>query len=167
MKRINFILISLWLAATLGASFAYAGNTGKIMGRVIDNASGEPLMAVNIIIDGTTMGAASNEQGHYFIHNILPGSYVLRARMMGYKNMEVRNVKVFSDLTTEVDFQLELSIIEGEVVTLSDLFRFDQTGIDQSGKVQGEMKATGLRPVFTPKLEVVGFHLGAEVFGAI
>jgi pilus assembly protein CpaF len=56
--------------------------------------------------------------------------------------------------------------MEGEMVNLSDLFRFDQTGVSKDGKVIGEMRATGLRPVFTPKLEVVGFKLGAEIFGA-
>jgi pilus assembly protein CpaF len=60
----------------------------------------------------------------------------------------------------------EVPRMEGEIVTLSDLFRFDQTGVSKDGKVIGEMRATGLRPVFTPKLEVVGFKLGAEIFGA-
>jgi pilus assembly protein CpaF len=60
----------------------------------------------------------------------------------------------------------EVPRMEGDIVTLSDLFRFDQTGLSQDGEVQGEMRATGLRPVFTPRLEVVGFKLGAEIFGA-
>jgi pilus assembly protein CpaF len=70
-----------------------------------------------------------------------------------------------TDGTRKVVRITEVPRMEGEVVTLSDLFRFDQTGVDHTGKVLGEMKATGLRPVFTPKLEVVGFRLGAEVFG--
>jgi pilus assembly protein CpaF len=60
----------------------------------------------------------------------------------------------------------EVPRMEGDIVTLSDLFRFDQTGVSMDGQVLGEMHATGLRPVFTPKLEVVGFKLGAEIFGA-
>jgi len=61
----------------------------------------------------------------------------------------------------------EVPRMEGDIVTLSDLFRFDQTGVSKDGKVLGDMRATGLRPVFTPKLEVVGFKLGAEIFGAV
>ena len=61
----------------------------------------------------------------------------------------------------------EVPRMEGDVVTLSDLFRFDQTGVSQNGEVLGEMRATGLRPVFTPRLEIVGFKLGAEIFGAV
>jgi pilus assembly protein CpaF len=56
--------------------------------------------------------------------------------------------------------------MEGDIVTLSDLFRFDPTGLTSDGRVQGEMKATGLRPLFTPRLEVVGFKLRGEIFGA-
>jgi pilus assembly protein CpaF len=71
-----------------------------------------------------------------------------------------------TDGTRKVVRITEVPRMEGDVVTLSDLFRFDQTGVGQDGKILGEMRATGLRPVFTPKLEVAGFKLGGEVFGA-
>jgi pilus assembly protein CpaF len=61
----------------------------------------------------------------------------------------------------------EVPRMEGDIVTLSDLFRFDQTGVGQDGQVLGEMHATGLRPVFTPKLEIAGFKLRPDVFGAV
>jgi len=61
----------------------------------------------------------------------------------------------------------EMPRMEGDVVTLSDLFKYDQTGIDQDGNVIGEMKATGLRPLFSPRLEVVGYKLRAEIFGLV
>jgi pilus assembly protein CpaF len=70
-----------------------------------------------------------------------------------------------TDGTRKVVRITEVPRMEGDVVTLSDLFRFDQTGIGENGKVLGEIRATGLRPVFTPKLEVVGFRLGGEIFG--
>jgi pilus assembly protein CpaF len=56
--------------------------------------------------------------------------------------------------------------MEGDVATLSDIFEYEKTGVDEDGKIQGEMRATGLRPVFTPRLEAAGFKLGGEVFGA-
>jgi len=59
----------------------------------------------------------------------------------------------------------EVPRMEGEVVTLSDLFRFDQTGVNSEGRILGEMRATGLRPIFTPRLEVVGYKLRGEIFG--
>jgi pilus assembly protein CpaF len=60
----------------------------------------------------------------------------------------------------------ELPRMEGEVATLSDIFVFEKTSVDPDGKILGDMRATGLRPIFTPRLEAAGFKLGGEVFGA-
>ena len=60
----------------------------------------------------------------------------------------------------------ELSGMEGEVVTLTDIFKFDQTGITPEGKIIGQVRPTGMRPLFTPRLEASGFKLGGEIFGA-
>jgi pilus assembly protein CpaF len=59
----------------------------------------------------------------------------------------------------------ELSGMEGDIITLSDIFKFEQTGISPDGKVLGQLRPTGLRPMFTPRLEVAGFKLGGEIFG--
>ncbi|MBM3143895.1 MAG: CpaF family protein [Chloroflexi bacterium] len=60
----------------------------------------------------------------------------------------------------------EVPRMEGEIATLSDIFVFEKTGVGADGKILGEMRATGLRPEFTPRLEAAGFKLGGEVFGA-
>lgn len=70
-----------------------------------------------------------------------------------------------SDGTRKVVRIAEVPRMEGEVVTLSDLFRFDQTGVTSEGKILGEIRATGLRPIFTPRLEVSGYKLRGEIFG--
>ena len=56
--------------------------------------------------------------------------------------------------------------MESDVVTLMDIFKFEQTGIGPNGKILGELKPTGIRPMFSPRLAVAGFKLGAEIFGA-
>lgn len=56
--------------------------------------------------------------------------------------------------------------MEGDTVVLTDIFKYEQTGIGQDGKVLGELKPTGMRPLFTPRLEANGFKLGADIFGA-
>lgn len=58
----------------------------------------------------------------------------------------------------------EVAGMEGEIVVLTDIFKFNQTGVTQDGKVQGELRATGIRPIFTPRLEAAGYKLGAEIF---
>jgi outer membrane receptor protein involved in Fe transport len=94
-----------------------SGTTGKITGRVVNKSTGEPLFAVNVIIEGTTLGAATDMQGNYVILNVPPGVYTLRASAVGFKPVKVTNVRVSVDQTTRVDFKLEEVAIElGEEV---------------------------------------------------
>jgi pilus assembly protein CpaF len=54
--------------------------------------------------------------------------------------------------------------MEGETVVLTDIFKFDQTGVGKDGKIIGELKPTGIRPLFGPKLEASGYKLSADIF---
>ena len=54
--------------------------------------------------------------------------------------------------------------MEGDTVVMTDIFKFEQTGMGPNGKIVGELKPTGIRPIFGPKLEAAGFKLGAELF---
>lgn len=60
----------------------------------------------------------------------------------------------------------EVAGMEGDVVVLTDIFKFNQTGVTQDGQVQGELQPTGIRPNFTPRLIAAGFNLSAEIFMA-
>ncbi|MFO8037295.1 MAG: CpaF family protein [Anaerolineales bacterium] len=71
-----------------------------------------------------------------------------------------------SDGARKVTRITEVPRMEGDIVTLSDIFLFNQTGVGEDGKIEGEMEPTGLRPVFTPQLESAGFKLRGEIFGA-
>ncbi|MGB2694593.1 MAG: CpaF family protein [Dehalococcoidia bacterium] len=61
----------------------------------------------------------------------------------------------------------EISGMEGDVVTMQDLFRFEQRGIDSDGRVLGEFRGTGLRPTFAEKFEVAGIHLPPDLFAGV
>jgi pilus assembly protein CpaF len=54
--------------------------------------------------------------------------------------------------------------MEGETVVLTDIFKFDQTGVGLDGKIAGELRATGIRPIFSPRLEAAGFKLSGDIF---
>jgi len=56
--------------------------------------------------------------------------------------------------------------MEGDVITLTDIFKFTRTGIDPNGQILGELKSTGIRPMFSPRLEVVGYKLKGAIFGS-
>ena len=60
----------------------------------------------------------------------------------------------------------EVSGMEGDTVVMTEIFRFEQTGVGPSGEDIGDLKATGIRPLFSPRLETAGFKLGPEIFGA-
>lgn len=111
----NFLLLIL----IFNVHITRAGQTGKITGKVVDAQTGAPLPGTNIVIEGTTMGAAADLEGDFIILNIPPGSYDLFASMIGYQKMRISNVKVSVDQTTRVDFKLESTVLElGEAVTI-------------------------------------------------
>jgi pilus assembly protein CpaF len=58
----------------------------------------------------------------------------------------------------------EVAGMEGDIIVLTDIFKFEQTGIAEGGKILGDIKATGIRPQFTPRLEAAGFKLGSDIF---
>ena len=60
----------------------------------------------------------------------------------------------------------EVQGMEGEVVTLSDIFKFEQTGVDDEGKILGKLKPTGLRPQFMHRFQEEGIVLPSRIFTA-
>jgi len=70
------------------------------------------------------------------------------------------------DGTRKVTAITEVAGMESDTIVLTDIFRFEQKGVDPDGKIIGELKPTGIRPMFSPRLEIAGFKLGSEVFGA-
>jgi len=97
---------------------AFAGKSGKITGKVTDAETGEPLAAVNIIVEGTSIGIASEINGNFMVLNIPPGTYILRASMIGYADQVIKNVKLEIDLTTTIDIELKSEALQGEEVVV-------------------------------------------------
>jgi outer membrane receptor protein involved in Fe transport len=122
-------VIFLAIILSLCIHTMYAGNTGRITGRVTDLQTGEPLVGANIIITGTMIGAAADNQGRFSILNVPPGTYSIRASFIGYSTREYQNVQVNVDLTSTVDIQLASEMIEtDEVVVIgSRLIQRDAT----------------------------------------
>lgn len=96
--------------------FLFSGTTGKITGNVINQSNGEPLIGCNVWIEGTDQGAATDWEGNFYILNVSPGSYTLRASMIGYSAVRMTNIEVSIDLTTNADFSLPTEAIAGEEV---------------------------------------------------
>lgn len=71
-----------------------------------------------------------------------------------------------SDGSRKVVSVQELSGMEGEVVTMQEVFKFEQTSVDQNGKVKGRFRATGIRPKFAEKFQAMGIQIPNELFDA-
>jgi outer membrane receptor protein involved in Fe transport len=100
---------------------AFPGITGKMVGTVLDQASGEPLPGVNLLLLNTYLGASSDYDGNFLILNIPPGEYDLEVSMLGYQKLTKKNIKVSVDLTTSLEILLtEAPILGEEIVVVAE-----------------------------------------------
>ena len=113
-------LLGLFAVLLLVASPALA-QRGKIAGTVTDGATGETLPGVNILLVETLQGGASDVDGYYFINNVRPGTYTLRASLIGYTDEVIQEVRVSTGLTSTVNIDLrEEQIGLEEIVVVSE-----------------------------------------------
>jgi len=102
---------------------------GKLAGRVTDN-KGEPMPGANVIIQQTTLGAASDIEGYYSIINVRPGIYSIRVGSIGYQSKIIEKVRVSSDQTTTLNIELNEEVFQGQEVIITakkSLVEFNQT----------------------------------------
>jgi hypothetical protein len=120
MNRMRMMapIFSLVLFLFLLTGWSVAGTTGKIAGQITDAETGEPLAGVNVYLEGTTLGAATDENGFYFIINVPPGTYNLKVSFIGYAEHTISNVEVQLDLTTNIDVALRSEIMSTEAVVV-------------------------------------------------
>lgn len=117
ISRLFFIAL---LALTVSLVEVWAGTTGKIAGKVVDAKTKEPLVGVNVMLVGKQLGGSTDVEGNYFIINIAPGKYQLRATAIGYAASVVDNLVVSADQTTKVNFEVSEQTIEvGGVVIVA------------------------------------------------
>lgn len=98
--------VLLLFALFLVPAVLFAGVTGKIKGKITDRDSKEALVGANIAVEGTSYGAASDVNGEYTISNVPAGTYSIKVTYVGYSSGTVSNVRVNSDLTTELNFAI-------------------------------------------------------------
>jgi outer membrane receptor protein involved in Fe transport len=115
-KIIVFILVLI--ISLYHLQLLYAGTTGKIAGRIIDKDTKEPLIAINVVVEGALFGAATDVDGYYTILNVPPGTYQLKALAIGYADMIVNDVRVRIDQTSRIDFELTSEVVSGDTVVV-------------------------------------------------
>ncbi|MCF6270804.1 MAG: TonB-dependent receptor [Melioribacteraceae bacterium] len=118
IPKIIFSVKILILSIMLFSSIIEAGITGKIKGRIVDDKTDEPLIGVNVMIDGTMLGAATDIDGFYIILNVPPGKYKLKVSYIGYAT-SIIEISVSVDLTTTQHFRLKDETVGLDVVTVT------------------------------------------------
>lgn len=108
--------LSLSLLCLLLVSTAMA-QTGKIIGSVIDRETDQPLIGANVIVVGTSFGAATDAEGRFVILELPSGTYALRATYVGYQEVTLTNVRVVAGLTAYAeDIALASVAIEAQPI---------------------------------------------------
>lgn len=88
---------------------------------------------------------------------------VVRQQISSAVDLIIQQTRL-KDGSRKVTAITEVVGMEGDTVVLTDIFKFEQTGIGEHGKIKGELKATGIRPIFSPRLEAAGFKLSGDIF---
>ncbi len=91
---------------------------------------------------------------------------VIREQIASAVDLIVQQSRL-KDGTRKVTYITEVAGMEGDTVVMTDIFKFEQISIDDDGKIIGELKPTGIRPLFSDRLIAAGFKLTPQVFGAM
>ena len=142
-----------------------------VVGEIRDGAALDMLQAMNTGHDGSMTTAHSNSPRDTIARietMTMMAGYDLPVRAIREQIAAAVDVIVHAerlrDGTRKIVSITEVAGMEGDVVTLTDLFAFEQTGYE-SGKVLGRLRPTGLRPKFMDKIEATGIHLPPQIFG--
>ncbi len=118
----KFVKITLLIISLFWSHLLIAGTTGKLAGIVKDKNTGEPLAGVNIILQGTMIGGATDIDGVYTILDIPAGYYTIVFKYLGYKDVVVENIRIVPDITTRLNVEMEETAIElgGTIVVVAE-----------------------------------------------
>ncbi len=119
----TWLLLILLLPSCL--LFAQDRVRGSIEGRITDSETGKPLFGANIMVQGTTLGAAADITGAFRIERLPPGRYTLRISMMGYEK-ESREIQIAAGERLELAIELKPTVITQQTLLVTATKRKQQ-----------------------------------------
>jgi pilus assembly protein CpaF len=142
-----------------------------IVGEIRDAAALDMLQAMNTGHDGSMTTAHSNSPRDTLARietmTMMAGMELpikaIREQVSSAIDLVVHQERM-RDGTRKVTHITEISGMEGEVITMTDIFVFEQTGIENA-QIVGRLRPTGLRPKFMDKIEATGINLPPSIFG--
>lgn len=139
----------------------FAGTTGKLTGRVVDEKK-QPLAGVNVRVEGQRLGGITDDRGEYFIIGIVAGRYSVRMNLIGYAGYVAENVEITPDFSTTIDAIMKTEAVQlTEVVVNAErpLLQRDATGTTRflSGADIQKLPTRGYRDAVAQQAGVVNF----------
>lgn len=108
---VSFVILIIFITSQL-----LWGANGRITGKITDSITGDPLFGANVILIGTSIGAATDLEGKYIIPNVPPASYTLKVSYLGYESKTIQ-LDIKENEHLEENIQLEgVAVATGEVV---------------------------------------------------
>jgi len=130
----NFIPTILSCLVLFSPELSSQSQNGTITGKVVNMQTAEPLIGVSVVVVGTTIGAATNEEGKFAIQNVPVGTYSIRTSAVGFKPIMKTDVVVAAGKPAQALFQMtELVLDVDEVTITADYF---QKNVDSPVSVQ-------------------------------
>ncbi len=142
-----------------------------VVGEVRSEEALDMLQAMNTGHDGslTTIHANGPREALYRLDTMVAMANLnipekaIRQQISSAVNMVVQ-ISRMADGTRKVTAVSELTGMEGEVITMQDIFLFERSGLGPDGKVRGRFRATGIRPKCAERLASSGVHLPMDMF---
>ncbi len=128
--RISRMLGVIFLFSCLAYEPLMAAGSGNLKGTVRDASSKEPLPGANVLVKGTSMGAATDLNGNFVIHGVPSGEATIVVSYVGYQSA-TEVVKIPSTGTIQRDFLLEATAVQGKVVTVTAQAQGQMQAINQ------------------------------------
>ncbi len=119
MLRKRLILSALLLFMLSYTSVVFSQGNGTITGKVVDKETGTPLPGVNVVIEGTRRGSATDLEGVYRIKGLPAGTYSLVSTYIGYSNFRIEGVEVNEGQVEKLDFAMGMEVLEGQEVVVT------------------------------------------------
>jgi outer membrane receptor protein involved in Fe transport len=129
---------------------AAARAQGSLSGRITDAETGEALIGVNVVVTGTSYGAATDIEGRYSIASLRAGQYSIKISYIGYETKLFTGISVASGRNTQLDATLQMQVLstEDEIVIVGDRPLVDVEQSSSSVAITAEqIRATPVRAV--------------------
>jgi len=159
--RLSNVRLTILTFFTVLFSFAqlFAANSGKIIGIVTDANTDEPIIGVNIILSGTTIGGSTDENGEFFITQIPAGVYTVEAIYIGYSKYILKEVRVSSNRPTNIEIELSEEFVTGEIIEVIAERPAVDVGVATSAKLITAEEIKNI-PAITSATDLVALQTG-------